>query len=209
MVLRIRPQPNLLFIFLLFATSTLYAEEINEKFSFNKERNKYHISTSVAFQSSSITSESSSTSIASDSEFTLIAENISGQYFINSMFALSGSYFFALVLDIDAEVQGFDIGVEYFYFNNGASKDIDISGSNLQTSPELSPYLYFGASTRDIQFSTVNLKFQGIQVKAGTYWHFGDDDLYLKGNVFMDKQYNNNVREISSFGATLGIGKSF
>lgn len=167
------------------------------------------MSSSIAAQASSITSQSSSTSIASDSEFTLIAQNISGQYFINSMFAVSASYFFALVLDIDAELQGFDIGFEYFYFNNGASKDIEISGTSLGTSPDLAPYLYLGASTRDIQFSTVNLKFQGIQVRAGTYWHFGDDKLYLKGDVFMDNLTNNNVREINSFGATLGIGKSF
>lgn len=207
--MRISLRHKLLFLSLLFVTSSAYTEEINEKFSFNKERNKFHVSTSVAMQSSTVTSESSATSIASDSDFTLIAQNISGQYFINSMFAVSGSYFFALVLDIDAELQGFDIGVEYFFFDNGASKDIEISGSSLQTSPEWAPYLYFGASTRDVQFSTVNLKFQGIKLKAGTYWHFGDDDLYLKGDLFMDKQYNNNVREISSMGATLGIGKSF
>lgn len=184
-----------------------YASE-NKKFVFNKERKLFHISTSLQAHTSTISSDESSSSESVENDFTIIGQVVTGEYFINDSFSFVGSYYFALILDIDAEIQGFDLGFQYFPLANGSSKQIDFLGSRISTSPEWAPFIYMGASTRDYQFSTVNLKFQGVEARVGTYWHF-KDDYFLKGQGFFQQHSNNNVRDLSTVGASLGFGIKF
>lgn len=197
--------PKLLIGFLLCNISFASSEKT---FLFNKERNKFHLSTSVQGHSTNITSSSSATSVESSSDFSIISQLVSGEYFINESFSVGVSYYFALVLDIDAEIQGLDIGLHYYPLKNGTSKKISIMGSQIESSPEWAPYVYIGASTRDYQFSTVSLKFQGTELQGGTYWHWRDD-YFFKANVFVQQHLNNNVRTLSTLGAALGIGVKF
>lgn len=174
----------------------------------NDEKNKFHLSTTGIATNSDINSKASETSLASSGKMSVFGQNLSAQYFLNESWALVGNYFFALVVDIDAEIQGFDLGVEYFPLKNGASKELSILGSTLLTSPEWAPYVALNASTRDVQFSTVNFKFQGIQLQAGTYWHF-KSDLFLKGHLLYEMHNNNNVRTLTTTGLGFGVGKKF
>jgi hypothetical protein len=194
-----------LFIF-LFCSQVLAAD--NKTFLFNEERNKFHVMTTAQAHTTNISSVASATSVENDSEFSIIAQTITGEYFLNDTFSVVGGYYFALVLDIDAEINGFDIGFQYYPFSNGTSKDISFMGSNIETSPSFSPYLYVGASTRDYQFSTVSLKFQGAEVQAGAYWHF-HDKYFLKGSAFSQQHLNNNVRTLTTIGGGLTIGMKF
>lgn len=196
----------LLFTYFFVIQSAIAAD--NKTFLYNKERNQFHVSTSLQSHNSNIVSQTSETSEESESDFSIISQTITGEYFINDMFSVVGGYYFALVLDIDAEIQGFDLGVQYYPFQNGTSKDVSFMGSSIMTSPEWSPFLYMGASTRDYQFATVSLKFQGIELKAGTYWHL-HEEYFLKGSFFYQQHLNNNVRTLTTTGASLGIGMKF
>ncbi len=192
---------------LMVFTFCVHANE-NKTFVFSKERNLFHISTSLQAHTSTISSQESSSSQEVENDFSIISQIVTGEYFINDMFSFVGSYYFALVLDIDAEIQGLDLGIQYYPFENGTSKQIDFLGSQIHTSPLWSPYLYLGASTRDYQFSTVNLKFQGIEVQVGTYYHF-KDNYFLKSNIFIQQHSNNNVRDLSTVGGSIGLGMKF
>lgn len=197
-----------LLLFLLFLTDYGYSATNDKIFVDNEERNKFHVMSSMQSHSTNITSEASATSVESNSDFSIVSQTITGEYFLNDNFSIVGGYYFALVLDIDAEINGFDLGVQYYPLGNGASKMISFMGSFLETAPEFSPYIYLGASTRDYQFSTVSLKFQGIQVEGGAHWHF-HDNYFLKGNGFYQQHLNNNVRTLTTVGAGLGIGMKF
>lgn len=198
--------PRFLLFSILLCTQVHGAD--NKTFLFNKERNKFHVMTTAQAHNTSISSEASETSVESESEFSIISQTVTGEYFINDSFSVVGGYYFALVLDIDAEINGFDVGFQYYPLNNGTSKDISFMGSQIDTSPSIAPYVYLGASTRDYQFSTVSLKFQGVEVQGGAYWHF-HDTYFLKGSGFYQQHLNNNVRTLRTTGGGVSIGMKF
>ena len=195
-----------LFIIILLASSSLFAIE---NYSLDKvDRNKYSISSSSHFQSFKISSEASSNTVEASSDISIMAQSFSLNFFLNEKIALVSSYFVALILDIDAEVQGFDVGFQYYFLNNGTSKEVSFSGSYIETTPGFSPYLYLGASTRDYQFSNFSLRFQGISAAIGMDYHFMDD-YFVRASGSFDYLLNNNVRTAQSLGASLGLGYKF
>lgn len=202
----IRIQSVKLLSILLILSSLCYGDSNN--FLKMSERNQFQLSTSMQTQSSSISTNDSETSVKQDAKFSLLAQSVTGDYFINEKFSLSFSYLVALVLDIDAEVQGFDFGVHYYPLSGGASKDIKVMGSYIKASPGLTPFVYLGASTRDYQFSTVNLRFQGLTIKGGADWHLYEE-YFVRGSLFGQYQLNNNVRVLSTYGISIGLGHRF
>ena len=197
---------------LLISVSIFYSAQgfcITGKTFLNQlESNYYHISSSIQTQLTEISTEASGASLESESEFSIISQTISGEYFLSNSFSLEGTYFFALSLGVDAEVQGIDFNLQYFPWGNGVSKQMKFMGSTIETSPEWSPFISAGASTRDYQFSTVNLKFQGLQFKVGTYWHL-EKKYFLKAGAFSQYHLNNNVRTLRTSGLELGLGHKF
>jgi len=197
--------PKIILFFLISNCALAFDENT---FLYNKERNKFYVSTSLQGHTSNIVSESSASSEETDSDFSIVSQIITGEYFLNDKFSVVASYYFALVLDIDAEIQGFDLGFQYYPLENGSSKKISFMGSQIETAPLFAPYIYVGASTRDYQFSTVSLKFQGTEVQGGFYWHL-HDDYFVKTNGFYQIHLNNNVRTLTTLGASIGIGTKF
>lgn len=192
----------------LVLTVNANANTLAKKFLNNEENKKFHVMTSIQNHGTTIVSEASDSSVASEEEFSIIAQTITGEYFVNDQFSIVGGYYFALVVDIDAEIQGFDLGAQYYPLSNGHVNELKFMGSTLTSYPEWSPYIYFGASTRDYQFSTVSLKFQGINLKAGTNWYF-HEKYFLKGEAFYQQHLNNNVRTLTTTGIGIGIGMPF
>ena len=172
------------------------------------DRNKYYLSTSSKFEDSSIESESSASSVESESSFSIFSQTLNVNYFLNEKFSVVGSYNFALVLSVDAEVQGFDLGMQYYFLENGSSKELSFNGNYIETSPELAPFVYLGATTRDYQFSTTSLKFQGLSVKAGADYHI-IENYVLTGDIYLQYLKNNNVRTMTTFGASISIGYKY
>lgn len=199
---------NYVFILSCLLVSTSYANTIAKKFLNNQERKKFHVMTSLQSHGTTIVSEASDSSVESEEDFSIVAQTITGEYFINDQLSIVGGYYFALVVDIDAEIQGFDLGFQYYPLSNGHVTELKFMGSSLTSYPEWSPYVYLGASTRDYQFSTVSLKFQGINLKAGTNWYF-HENYFLKGEGFFQQHLNNNVRTLTTTGFAIGIGMPF
>jgi hypothetical protein len=169
-----------------------------------KETNKLYLSTSLIYQAISLESEDSSSSELTSSSFTMAGTNLNIDYFYSSKWAFHFNYYIAMILSIDAEVQGFDIGVKY-YLKDGASKDIEFSGSSLQMDPKYSYFLFANASTKNFQFAAVSLKFQGFELGAGFDWHL-NKNYFLRAEGSLEMLFNNNIRTYSATGAAFAIG---
>lgn len=192
---------------ILFAYSLSFGAESNE-FIHNKSRRLVQLSSSTILHSNSLKSKSVGTSIEVESSFNIVAQNVGADVFVSDSLSLYANYYFAVSLDIDAEVQGFDLGASYYFLKNGPSKEIEFLGSIISTRPALAPYISLGASTRDYQFSSVSLKFQGIEMSLGIDYHLRNK-YFIKAELFTQKLSNNNIKDISTNGLSVGFGRVF
>ncbi|MCT4640884.1 MAG: hypothetical protein N4A33_01215 [Bacteriovoracaceae bacterium] len=189
-------------LFVLIFSFSVFAK--NEGFVHFKERNKLLLSSSFGYEFNSLETDDSNTSEVKSSTFGILGSYLTADYFFTSKISFNFKYYFALVLDIDAEVQGFSVGGKY-YFSDGASKEVEFAGSSLNAGPQLAYYIGVDLVTRDYQFATVNLRFQGFDFNAGADWHFGSR-YFLRAEGSFKILSNNNIRTLTNFGARAVIG---
>lgn len=178
-----------------------------ESFVHFMERNKVYLSTTFISQTVTLETEESNSSDTVDASFSMMGTSLNVDYFVMTNIAIHFNYYFAMILDIDAEVQGFDVGAKY-YFNQGASKDIEFSGSSLTSSPGISYFALLNGATKNFQFAAVSLKFQGFEAGLGADWHV-NSDFFIRGEASYEMLLNNNIRSYTGMGFAATLGYKF
>lgn len=176
--------------------------------SVNQQRRKINFGIEGNYNSSSVTTTTSDTTLSGSSAVSTIAAEVGADYFISERFTISGQFFFALMTDIQTEMTGYSIGSRYYYLNPGYKYEASIMGNLVTSSPKWAPYIFLGFANRGFQFSNVNITFQGYEIEPGLDWHISDEYL-LRAALFYQSLSNTTRRSYTTTGLGFGISYAY
>ena len=176
-------------------------------FEIQESRYKFLVSTSSFAATNNVSIETEDGD--SEASFGSLGQYVNFHYFFKRNLSLKASMYLVLAVDVDVDVQGFDLGVEYFFLDNGSSSEYSFPGGVIESKPVFAPFVSGAAVTRDLQISSTSLKFQGLSVEVGGYYYFDENPYFVRGSIVGESLQNESQRNLNSVGATIGFGLSF
>lgn len=173
-----------------------------------KERRRFNVFGDLTYNSNSIKTKETTSTLSATTTSTFTAAEFGADYFIHPRFAVTAQMLFTLTTSIDAEINGYDVGMRWYPFNKGYQTDVELLGSKIESTPGIASFFYGGFSNRDYQFGNSNISFQGIEAGAGVDYHF-QHHYFIRGSLNYQMLSNTSSRTLSGFAAGFGIGYSF
>jgi hypothetical protein len=173
-----------------------------------KERRRINFFADFTYNSNSIKTQQSSSTLSASTTSTFTAAELGVDYFFHQKIAASAQVLFVLTSDINAEITGFDAGLRYYPWSKGYQSEITLLDSKVETIPGWSSFIYGGFSSRNLQFNNTSLSFQGIEIGPGIDYHF-KQRYFVRGGLNYQRLQNTTSRSLNGFVAGLAVGYAF
>jgi hypothetical protein len=173
-----------------------------------EERYRFKFNLELTYNIHQISTKASDSTETAESSVSFLATEFGMDYFASKSLAITAQFVLPMMVSIDAELSGYDIGARYYFRRPGAESEAKLLGSMIESSPGWAPFIYGGFSGRTYQFSNSNISFQGIEAGGGFDYHL-QGHYFVRSGISYQYLQNTSKRSLTGVVGGMSLGRSF